>query len=124
MMPVHRFAPSAGSVPAVRRFVSDSLAGVDESQREIVLLVVSELATNAVLHSGTDFEVNVDTSGDDVRVEVSDAGPGEPVMLEPPPEAPHGRGLQIVNGLASSWGVTPGPAPAGKTVWVSVVAPS
>lgn len=121
-MPRQRFAPAAGSVPAVRRFVEGSLADLAPAQRDIVLLVVSELATNAVLHSGTDFEVQVAASAGTVRVAVSDGGPGRPVMLSPPPEAPHGRGLQIVNGLATSWGVTPGPLRAGKTVWFSVPA--
>jgi anti-sigma regulatory factor (Ser/Thr protein kinase) len=122
MMPSQRFAPAAGSVPQVRRFVAGSLAGLPRDQREIVLLVVSELATNAVLHSGTEFEVRVDESAGDVRVEVSDDGPGSPVMLSPPSDAPHGRGLQIVNGLAGEWGVTRRSVVPGKTVWFSVPA--
>lgn len=122
MMPSQRFAPAAGSVPLVRRFVAGSLGGLAPDQREIVLLVVSELATNAVVHSGTEFEVRVDESAGDVRVEVSDGGPGRPGMLSPPPDAPHGRGLRIVNGLAEAWGVTQRPIKPGKTVWFSVAA--
>lgn len=120
MTPSQWFAPAAGSVPEVRRFVAGSLADLPAAQREIVLLVVSELATNAVLHSGTAFEVRVDETASTVRVEVSDGGEGDPVMLSPPLEAPHGRGLQIVNGLAGSWGVTQGPRAPGKTVWFSL----
>ena len=56
-----------------------------------------------------------------MRVEVTDAGDGQPSVKWPDPLQPKGRGLQIVSSLADEWGVQPsvdgGP---GKTVWFTL----
>lgn len=100
--------------PAIARStVTDLLAGrVDRAVVEDVKLLVSELVTNAVRHQkakGT-IEMEVDLAGRAVRVEVSDPGSGfsKPKVGEPPPDALGGRGLLIVDRVASRWGVTPG----------------
>ena len=80
------------------------------------MLMLSELATNAVQHAATEFEVGVRVAPDGhlVRVEVSDAAAGFPTPQEQIAEAPHGRGLHIVRTLADAWGIEmrtrPGPA--------------
>ncbi|MEU2054790.1 SpoIIE family protein phosphatase [Streptomyces bungoensis] len=83
--------------------------------------VVSELVTNAVVHAGTDVEVDwrLEPAGSFV-VEVSDRHPAraprDPAPGEAPYETPdHGRGLRLVATLAESWGVTY--RAGGKTVW-------
>jgi anti-sigma regulatory factor (Ser/Thr protein kinase) len=88
---------------------------------ERVVLLVSELATNAVVHARTVFGVDIDVRGNFVRVAVSDAGGGVPeVQPLPPPSAPHGRGLLVVSRLADRWGIETSAAGNGKSVWFEV----
>lgn len=86
-----------------------------------VILCVSELATNAALHSdsrrsGGTFTVRAESCpGADVRIEVEDDG-GPWVSSAPDPA--HGRGLDIVRALADEWGITT--TPAGRAVWARI----
>ena len=96
-----------------RGHVADSLSGrVENAIVEDVKLLVSELVTNAVRHQREhgSIEMTIRVSRDGVRVEVSDPGTGfaKPKVGEPPPDALGGRGLLIVERVASRWGVTPG----------------
>ncbi|MEA2168227.1 MAG: hypothetical protein QOF76_1527, partial [Solirubrobacteraceae bacterium] len=79
---------------------------------EDVKLLVSELVTNAVRHpnSGDRIELEVALQRTNVRVVVSDPGRGfrKPSVKAPPDDQPGGRGLLIVERLASRWGVSPG----------------
>lgn len=104
--PCH-FVADPGSVGAARRFVRKALDGqvVDETSMDILLLLVSELATNAVIHAKTDFDVVVAAQRDGVRVEVVDIGDGCPSPMHPRDDGDHGRGLTLVAGLATRWGV-------------------
>lgn len=94
-----------------------------------VALVVAELAANAVRHGslpGREFAVRVDYEGaaSRFRIEVSDARLGrtpEEAVL-PPADQESGRGLFLVECLASRWGWEPR-NPVGKTVWAEVAAP-
>jgi anti-sigma regulatory factor (Ser/Thr protein kinase) len=114
-----RFPCAPESVAAARLFVATTLA--DASRVEVVepaRLVVSELATNAIRHAGTDFGVEVDV-GPVVRVAVSDQQPGElPPVTTLEPTSSSGRGLGIVAALADRWGVES--LAAGKRVWWEV----
>lgn len=87
---------------------------------ESVVLVVSELATNSVRHANTNFQLKITLAENQVRIEVTDQGRGLPAVKTPPPTVPHGRGLQIVQGLTRKWGVVPAPSGSGKTVWCTV----
>jgi anti-sigma regulatory factor (Ser/Thr protein kinase) len=70
-----------------------------------VLLLVSELCTNAVRHAATAFEVHIDADQGEVTVTVVDHDPGHrPRVLDPGPDATSGRGLFIVERLSKSWG--------------------
>ncbi|SDD90133.1 ATP-binding protein [Streptomyces prasinopilosus] len=88
---------------------------------DTVVLVVAELAANAVLHGrvpGRDFSLLLaldDTRGV-IRVEVSDTHPALPVPTAAAADEEHGRGLALVDALAARWGVTGRTGP-GKTVW-------
>ncbi len=110
------FPPAKGSVPEARRFVSQALGEVSAEVRDTVLVMVSELATNAVLHASTGFEVSVDRSPHEVTVSVADRGTGTPAVQSPDSREPHGRGLRIVQSFADDWGVVSS-SDAGKAVW-------
>ena len=107
------------SAGAARRFVRDVLNRWSEAeQEEPVLLCTDELVTNAIVHVSSDIEVVVRRAGDVIRVEVHDLSTRPPLRRVPPPEAEHGRGLQLVEALSSRWGVTA--QPEGKAVWFEV----
>jgi PAS domain S-box-containing protein len=84
--------------------------------------MLSELATNAVQHAATEFEVAVQVAPDcrEVRVEVTDGAAGFPTPPEQVTDAPHGRGLHIVRALADAWGIEMRRDRPGKTVWFSL----
>jgi anti-sigma regulatory factor (Ser/Thr protein kinase) len=82
-------------------------------------LLVSELATNAVLHARSDFEVTVIRSHERVRVEVFDQNTRLPSFAAAPPDAYSGRGLVILRELATAWGVE-SHSDVGKTIWFEV----
>ncbi|MFH9088232.1 ATP-binding protein [Streptomyces sp. NPDC017673] len=108
------------SVRLAREFAHEALADWATAERsDDVLLCVSELATNALLHgvpAGRGFLLRLTLHTDGVlRVEVHDSGPGEVRIPEPTPEAEHGRGLLLVAALADKWGV--GERSPGKIVW-------
>ncbi|MEW2293997.1 ATP-binding protein [Streptomyces sp. NPDC006743] len=108
------------SVRIAREFVRAALADWELTARgEDVLLCVSELATNALLHGvppGRGFAVLLTLhAGGVLRVEVHDSGGGQVREPEASAESEHGRGLLLVAALADKWGVE-GRVP-GKTVW-------
>ncbi len=120
MKEVRRFHCRAESVAGARHFVRDALS---EEPREIVEaaeLMTSELATNCVRHAHSDFELAISRSREEIRVEVSDHGEGQPVMRSPTPREQSGRGLRIVQELAEAWGTIP--SPHGKLVWFTLPA--
>ncbi len=89
-----------------------------------VSLLVGELAANAVRHGrvpGRDFRLRLEAGAHLIRVEVSDASPVLPPTVPPlsSGEDESGRGLFLVDILATRWGAAPR-APIGKTVWAEV----
>ena len=85
-MPTRTFRAWADAVPAARAFVAETLANVPPQLCQTAALLVSELATNAVRHSGThEFTVRLehDLSGGRLWIGVSDTGPGQPVIRHP-----------------------------------------
>lgn len=84
---------------------------------DTVLLLVSELVTNAVRHAATEFDLTISVDGTQVTVAVIDHDSTHPPrMRDPLPEDTSGRGLRIVQELASSWGSEPLDGDA-KRVW-------
>jgi anti-sigma regulatory factor (Ser/Thr protein kinase) len=106
------------SIADARRFVRDRLSGQPRETVEAAELMSSELATNSVRHAVSDFELRVHLSRDEIRVEVSDHGQGQPVPRSPTVRDQSGRGLQIVQALAQDWGITP--SSNGKLVWFTL----
>ena len=114
------FADSPAAVSEARRYTLDALRGVSKPVIEATLVMVSELASNCIRHASERFNLVIARTDDEIRVEVSDAGPGRPSVRRPPDAEPSGRGLQIVSALADRWGVRVKPGSAGKTVWFVV----
>jgi anti-sigma regulatory factor (Ser/Thr protein kinase) len=79
-------------------------------------LVVSELATNAMVHAKTPFLVTLCAFEESVRLEVLDGGQSGPVQYAAQTLETSGRGVAIVDDLARAWGVT-GNTSGGKFVW-------
>ena len=102
---------------AARRFVRAALESVetDPVVIETAELLTDELVTNAIVHAHCKSYLFIRAVKDLVRVEVTDPDDRLPAMGAPDTEAIDGRGLVIVNGLASAWGVEP--TTGGKTVW-------
>jgi anti-sigma regulatory factor (Ser/Thr protein kinase) len=100
-----KFPPEVTSVGEARRFAAEVLAACPLPTVQDVQLIVSELATNCVLHAKTEFRLRVSVSADQVRVEVGDNCPGFPVLRQPQGEQARGRGLAITDALSTVWGV-------------------
>ena len=83
-------------------------------------MLVSELASNAVLHAQTPFAVEVTRTDRVVRVSVSDCSDIAPALRRPGPTAGAGRGLAMVAQLSCAWGTGDGVRPYAKTVWFEV----
>ena len=94
------------SVRKARCFTADVLAddGVDASTIEVALLLVSELTTNAVIHARGTICMTVHSDAHRVRVEVEDQGRGRPALRPTTQNQPDGRGLWVVDKLATDCG--------------------
>lgn len=110
------FPAAAAQIGQTRRFLARILG--DLPTADDAVLCLSELATNATLHShsrdGGHFTVRVELHCEYLRVAVRDQG--GPWTPEDEADDQHGRGLLIVSRLATNWGRT-GQAAAGWTVW-------
>ncbi|MEU7059236.1 ATP-binding protein [Streptomyces sp. NPDC046197] len=116
-----------GAVSAVRRRVRAVLGGwnLPSEAAEDVLLVVSELVTNALVHAVAPATLRLGRvlvgGRKAVRVEVTDRGPArpaEPTACAPDPDE-HGRGLGIVNALSARCGERSCPGETGR--WAEVL---
>ncbi|MFB7494535.1 SpoIIE family protein phosphatase [Streptomyces sp. NPDC056161] len=112
----------------VRRFVRDQLdAWGWGSRSDEAELLATELVTNALVHADSDVDLWLREHPDRIRVDVCDWDPRPPVPApitfteEFDSEAEHGRGLLIVEALASSWGKAP--RGRGKSVWFELDQP-
>ena len=83
-----------------------------------VCLVVSELATNAVMHAHPPFILTVSWANGSVIVALQDATSSLPVIAAPAVTDTGGRGLLLVEGLSRDWG-TEADGHGRKTVWAS-----
>jgi len=109
--------PDPSVVAQARAFALRAAGDISASVRGTLSLLVSELATNCVVHAASEFTVRIFRGPDRLRVECVDSGAGSAQLYEAAPSETHGRGLFIVQNLADDWGERvnePGP---GKTVW-------
>jgi anti-sigma regulatory factor (Ser/Thr protein kinase) len=108
------------AVADVRRRARDALDQVEltEDVAEDVLLIVSELVTNAIRYGRAPVQFALRVTDREVVVEVADAEPRRPRLREFDPAGANGRGLHMVESLGAEWGVRPtGP---GKSVWCTI----
>ncbi|WP_235029212.1 ATP-binding protein [Streptomyces sp. 3213.3] len=97
--------------------------GVREAVRGNAVVVTSELVTNALTHSASDWIVCEVRSTDGVlRIEVEDQNRGAtlPAPGRPGPDDQGGRGLLLVTALSSDWGTTDVPHRSGRIVWAEL----
>lgn len=106
-------APKAAGL--ARAFVRGRWSGVPAHTLDDVTLCVSELVTNALDHADPPYELRIDRKDDRLRVEVTDAGAGEPTLRPISPSSARGRGMFIVSRIAATWGVER--CARGKLVW-------
>ena len=111
------YAAAPASVPDARHFVRVTLEalGVIAVEVDDAELLTSELAANAVLHARSAYTVTIDVTGERVRVEVTDRSAAVAARRSSGPTSRDGRGLAIVEDLATAWGVED--RAHGKCVW-------
>ena len=109
------FSRTSDSVALARRFAEEVLGDVPTSIAADIVLMVSELATNTVVHAATMFRLSIERTREFVRVEVADGADGYPRLLTPSNSDLHGRGLQLVERLSDQWGTTKDGGR--KTIW-------
>ena len=113
--------PEPRAAGEARHFVFDRVreaAGVELA--ETAMLLTSELVTNVIVHARTPLRLDVDCFDDCVRVAVLDETPRQPALRRAHDARLTGRGMNLVDALASEWGVEP--CPPGKKVWFELSA--
>jgi anti-sigma regulatory factor (Ser/Thr protein kinase) len=114
------FARTPAAAGEARRLVTTHFGDLlREEPLDDVLLVVSELVTNAVLYGRGDIELRLALDGGHLMGAVTDDGPGFGQELPPvDPGRVGGHGLHIVGRVAEAWGRCEGPA----NIWFRILA--
>ncbi|MGW2156343.1 ATP-binding protein [Nonomuraea sp. NPDC001699] len=116
-----RLPEEMGSITAARQRAREALAECGyRGRREDVLLVVSELVTNALVHGDGPPALRIRCTSSHVRIEVRDSGAGLPEPREPGPD--NGWGLHVIELLSTGWGFSRAEdgddgEDGGKVVW-------
>jgi anti-sigma regulatory factor (Ser/Thr protein kinase) len=125
----------SGAIGRSRRFVGEALAqwlesavgeAADPAEAgrirdqfvQDMQILVSEVVTNACVHTGGPLGLLVDCAPERLRIEVTDSSSVAPVPREPGQGEPGGYGLLVAQRLARSWGSEP--HGEGKAVWLEV----
>lgn len=119
---VSEHEPEATVGRQIRRTLRTLLTGwgIAADVVDDTLLVVEELVANVIDHARTRFQLVVELTGQVLHVAVRDSGGGLPQLRPFDPDAARGRGLQVIEKLAQSWGWDA--HERGKTVWVDLAA--
>jgi anti-sigma regulatory factor (Ser/Thr protein kinase) len=112
------FSPSTGAAADARHFARTTAHQWGLSPDDVVL-VVSELASNAIRHAESPFELCIERRDGAMLIEVSDNSSAPAAVRTPQVGVAGGRGLVIVDQVAREWGSRLGPH-GGKTVWAEV----
>jgi PAS domain S-box-containing protein len=116
---VTEFASHPASVPAGRRFVATMLHDwACTHLTDTATLLTSEILTNAILHGLGPVRLQLRRTDTDITVIVSDRGRYQPQPRRADPTDEAGRGLSLVEMLATSWGVRA--TADGKDVWFTL----
>jgi anti-sigma regulatory factor (Ser/Thr protein kinase) len=108
------------SVGAARRFIAARTAAwsFPEPAADQLVLIGSELVTNAVLHARTELTLTLELRENRVRISVKDRSKAPATLRHYRADALTGRGLGVVAALSDRWGVST--APDGKVVWAEL----
>lgn len=109
------------SVRAARSLVVEALGEEGEDLLFSLELLISEVVTNAVQHAAAAPRIEAQLGPDSVRVAVYDDDPALPKHRQPDAERPGGRGLHLLDRIATRWGAEP--AEGGKVVWFELERP-
>jgi anti-sigma regulatory factor (Ser/Thr protein kinase) len=110
---------SPATLRDVRRFARDVMRSWgDDELGDVIEVLVSELATNAVQHARSPFSVSISRAPALIRVAVRDTSFSPPEQLRGDTARLGGRGVRLVDALSLSWGTDR--EPDGKTVWAEV----
>lgn len=112
--------PRTPTAPRVARRLAAAVARASGCGHlaEDAALVTSELVTNAVQHASGPISLTIGVTGGALRIEVGDGSPVLPTRRDPLPTAPEGRGLPLIDALATTWGSYP--VEGGKVVWAEL----
>jgi DNA-binding NarL/FixJ family response regulator len=114
---------SLSSAHEARQFVTQYVVEWNlEDLLDDALIVVSELAANAVTHAESGCRIRLSLNDATLRIDVVDTGAGTP---EPQPATwteEHGRGLHLVDALTTAWGLEI--VPEGKLIWAELPRPA
>ncbi|AWW43179.1 ATP-binding protein [Streptomyces cadmiisoli] len=119
-------AEDASRVRAIRRIAAARLrsCGLEALSTEVAL-IVSELLTNALMHSGTtEITLHLGLQDGFLHVTVIDGMPGHAARKPTTDDAESGRGLALVQAVASENGGTWGTSKDGAETWCSLRVPS
>jgi anti-sigma regulatory factor (Ser/Thr protein kinase) len=123
--PLMRVFPGTPDSANAARVMAHQLLGDNDPAAETVMLLVSELVTNAIMHSqsgapGGTVTVTLCALAAGVLVQVrDDGGPSEPCLAKFRVDgAEHGYGLLLVDALADSWGTIS--SPESRVTWCRV----
>jgi anti-sigma regulatory factor (Ser/Thr protein kinase) len=113
---------SPSSVAKARRFIAAQAVAwsFPEPARDQLVLIGSELVTNAVLHARTELTLTLELRRDRVRISVSDHSQAPATLRHYRTDALTGRGLGVVAALSDNWGISA--AADGKVVWAELAA--
>jgi anti-sigma regulatory factor (Ser/Thr protein kinase) len=119
-----RLESKPSNVGAARRFVEEQMAGYKEATVDDASLLVTELATNAIVHVGTSFVVGVIADETEVLIAVADDRHDRVPLLGRMPAAEDivemSRGIAIVSLVASDFGWHLLADSPGKVVWFAL----
>jgi anti-sigma regulatory factor (Ser/Thr protein kinase) len=118
----HSFAlPPASTSPREARVrAARELEGWgDPDTRDVVLLLISELVTNAVVHARSTVTIDLAVTDDGpVHVNVHDESTVRPTARRHQSDRPGGRGMHLLESMAARWGVEE--SRTGKSIWFEV----
>jgi anti-sigma regulatory factor (Ser/Thr protein kinase) len=98
-------SPRPASAAEARRFVARALRALDARDRDVAILLASELVTNALLYAQGRITLRVTPLDDRIRVSVTDGSHTDVHPRRVSPDATSGRGLALVEQLSAAWGV-------------------
>ena len=112
---LEQYQPDLETPAAARRDLAAYLSGLGHQELiRVAALLVSELVTNSIVHAKGAVTMRAMWDEDRLRVDVSDLGGGSPEARDPETS---GRGLRIVDALATRWGCVRGSDGAGRATW-------